>query len=87
MGVQLNIKDPETVRLARDLANRSGKSVTETIREALEAARHVREVETAARIAEVERIVRSARANLTPEMRRITSKEAMDSIYVDGLPE
>ena len=36
MGVQLNIKDPETVRLARALAERSGLTMTETIRVALE---------------------------------------------------
>lgn len=87
MGVQLNIKDPATVRLARQLADRSGKSVTETIRAALEAAQQVREAETAARIAEMDRIVASVQRKLTPEMRKITSKEAMDSIYVDGLPE
>ncbi|PAX08716.1 type II toxin-antitoxin system VapB family antitoxin [Sphingomonas lenta] len=36
MGVQLNIKDERTVRLARELADATGRSVTETIREALE---------------------------------------------------
>ncbi len=36
MGAQLNIKDPKTVRLARELAGKMGKSVTETVRAALE---------------------------------------------------
>ena len=36
MGVQLNIKDPETVRLARELAGQTRRSVTETVRVALE---------------------------------------------------
>ncbi|WP_375421725.1 type II toxin-antitoxin system VapB family antitoxin [uncultured Sphingomonas sp.] len=35
MGVQLNIKDPETVRLARELAGRTGQSLTYAIRSAL----------------------------------------------------
>ena len=36
MGVQLNIKDPETVRLARKLAEKLGGSVTAAIRIAVE---------------------------------------------------
>jgi len=32
----LNIKDPETDRLARQLARRTGESITETVRTALE---------------------------------------------------
>jgi antitoxin VapB len=36
MGVQLNIKDPETVRLARELAGQTRRTVTETVRAALQ---------------------------------------------------
>lgn len=36
MATQLNIKDPETIALARTMAKRSGRSVTATIRDALE---------------------------------------------------
>ena len=86
MGVQLNIKDPETVRLARDLAGKSGKSVTETIRAALEKAHVEREADIAARLAIIDDIVERVQQKMTPEMRKITSKEAMDSIYDDGLP-
>ncbi|SFP73391.1 type II toxin-antitoxin system VapB family antitoxin [Sphingomonas rubra] len=86
MGVQLNIKDPETVRLARKLAGATGRSVTETIRQALEQANVDREAEIAARIAAIDHITERVQRKLTPEMRKITSKEAMDSIYDDGLP-
>lgn len=36
MGVQLNIKDEETVRLARELAAEMGESVTQAVRIALQ---------------------------------------------------
>jgi antitoxin VapB len=36
MGVQLNIKDEDTVNLARRLAHKHGRSVTATVRAALE---------------------------------------------------
>lgn len=36
MGVQLNIKDEETVRLARELAAELGESVTQAVRVALQ---------------------------------------------------
>jgi antitoxin VapB len=86
MGVQLNIKDPETVRLARELAGQTGRSVTETIRQALERAVADREAEIAWRIAEATRIVNEGYSKLPPELRSITSKEAMDSLYDDGIP-
>ena len=86
MGVQLNIKDPETVRLARELAGKSGRSVTETIRRALEKVDADRDAEIAARVAAIDSIVEEVQRKMTPEMRKVTSKEAMDSIYDDGLP-
>ncbi|WP_162242939.1 type II toxin-antitoxin system VapB family antitoxin [Sphingomonas sp. Leaf412] len=43
MGVQPNIKDPDTVRLARALAERSGNNVTETIRAGLQQASEERD--------------------------------------------
>lgn len=86
MGVQLNIKDPETVRLARELAGKSGRSVTETIRHALEKVDADRDAEIAARVAAIDSIVEEVQRKMTPELRKVTSKEAMDSIYDDGLP-
>ena len=87
MGAQLNIKDAKTVELARDLAKQLGKTVTETIRLALEreAAARVAEREETLRI--VEEISAQFRAHLHPDMVGKTSKELMDAIYDDdGLP-
>lgn len=86
MGVQLNIKDQETVRLARKLANATGRSVTETVRSALEQADLDREAEIAARIAAIDALVEEVQRKMTPEMRKITSKEAQDSLYDYGIP-
>lgn len=86
MGAQLNIKDAETVELARSLAQKLGKSVTETIREALEEKARAREAEIEAKIARINAIVDDIRAKMPPEARRLTSKELMDAIYdEDGL--
>lgn len=81
MGVQLNIKDPETVRLARELAGATGRSITETIRLALERAQAQREEEIARRVAEIRRVSAEFRKHMPPEWKNMTSKEIMDSIY------
>lgn len=83
MGVQLNIKDEETVRLAKRLAADLGESLTETIRHSLE--------ERAARIAktrqkpsleELKAIVRDAQQHIKPEFRgREMSIEHADLLY------
>jgi antitoxin VapB len=87
MGVQLNIKDAETVRLARELAAQTGKSVTETIRVALERAWTNRQNEIERRIAEINASVDRLRQHLPPEWEGRTSKEIMDELYdEDGLP-
>lgn len=87
MGVQLNIKDPETVRLARELADQTGRSVTETIRIALQRARDDREADIQARIARMNAAVDELRKHLPPEWKGRTSKEIMDDLYdEDGLP-
>ena len=87
MGVLLNIKDAETVRLARELADQTGKSVTETIRVALERARADRQNEIERRIAEINASVDRLRRHLPHEWKGRTSKEIMDDLYdEDGLP-
>jgi hypothetical protein len=88
MGIQLNIKDERTVQLARDLAEKLGKSVTEIVREALEEKTRAREAERAAKIARANEIVAEFQRNLPEEWRGKTSKEIMDSIYDEyGLPK
>lgn len=81
MGVQLNIKDPETVRLARELAGRTGRTVTETIRAALEKAVAEREAEIEGRYQSMKAAADAFRAAMPDELRGMTSKELMDPIY------
>mgnify|MGYP003345761734 FL=1 len=59
MGLQLNIKDPETVRLARELAGQMRRTVTETVRAALEKMAQEREEEVARKKAAILAAVRS----------------------------
>ena len=86
MAVQFNIKDPQTVGLARRLAARSGKSVTETIRQALIDQAERQERDATDRLQRLRAAIAAAQAKMTPEMRRITSKQAQDSLYDDGVP-
>jgi antitoxin VapB len=88
MGAQLNIKDAETVRLARELADATGQPVTKAIRQALERELERRESEIEAKIARANEIVAEFQRNLPEEWRGKTSKEIMDSIYDEhGLPK
>ncbi|GEM_PF-687149 len=88
MGAQLNIKDAETIRLARELADATGQPVTQAIRHALERELQRREEEIQETIRQVKEISREFIASIPPEMRGKTSKEWMDAIYdEDGLPK
>lgn len=88
MGEQFNIKDPETVRLARDMARQLGKTVTATVRESLEEKAARREAEIEERKAAISKMAAEFRASLPPELRSLSSREWMDAIYdEDGLPE
>jgi antitoxin VapB len=87
MGVQLNIKDARTVELARTLADRSGRSVTETIRAALERELADMTAEQAQRLAELRTFLDGIYERLPEETRRMTSREIMDELYdEDGAP-
>lgn len=88
MGAQLNIKDTETIRLARELADATGQPITQAIRQALERELARREAEIEETIARIKEISREFVASIPPEMRGKTSKEWMDAIYdEDGLPK
>lgn len=85
MGVQLNIKDEETVRLARRLADATGQPVTRAVKAALE--RELRENETirAARLERVRAIVKGSRALWKPEL---LEGDPTDFLYDErGLPK
>ena len=87
MGVQLNIKDGETIRLARELAAQAGTSVTETIRVALEAAARKREAESDAQLADMIAFSEEAFRTIPGDVKKMSLKEIMDSIYDEnGLP-
>jgi hypothetical protein len=87
MATQLNIKDPDTVRLARTMAQQSGKSVTATIREALEQADAASAAATKARaeqiLAELRAMNPRPRDLLAPEWRDKSSVEICNSIYTE----
>lgn len=88
MGVQLNIKDAETVRLARELADATGQPVTKAIKQALERELQRRDAEIQETIARVKEISREFVASIPADMRGKTSKEWMDDMYdEDGLPK
>lgn len=87
MGAQLNIKDSETIELARTLATKLGKSVTATIREALEEKARRQDAELQEKIDRLNAIVDEFQKDMPEEWRGKTSKEIMDEIYdEDGLP-
>lgn len=87
MGVQLNIKDERTVTIARDLARQLGKTVTETIREALEEKAQSRERAKEDYIARVSALIDDIRAEMPDDVKKMTSKQVMDSIYDDDEPD
>ena len=87
MGAQLNIKDGETVRLARQLADATGQPITQAIKQALERELRHRENELQAKIAAINAIVDEFQKDMPEEWRGKTSKEIMDEMYdEDGLP-
>jgi antitoxin VapB len=70
MGVQLNIKDEETVRLARELAAELGESVTQAVRIALQERRaRTAPPRQRATVDEIMALVRGARRHVKPEFR------------------
>lgn len=80
----LNIKDPEVYRLAAELADKRGTSMTAAVRDALADALSRREAEVAARIARLEDI--SRRAALIPVPDDIEIRSDHDLYDEDGLP-
>jgi len=87
MGAQLNIKDAETIELARGLAAKLGKTMTAVVREALEDKARKQEADVQAKIDAANAIVAEFQKNLPEEWRGKTSREIMDEMYdEDGLP-
>ena len=88
MAMQLNIKDAETVRMVREYAAQTGRTVTATVRAAIENDRRKREAEIAETIRGVQEMLKGSKDLWKPEWRDRSLKEVMDSIYDDDeLPE
>ena len=87
MATQLNIKDPHVVGLAEKLARQSGRSMTATIRDALEREDRDREALIEERIRAVNEIIDEVRRTMPPETRAMTSWQIMESIYDDDEPD
>lgn len=81
MATQLNIKDPATIELARTLARRSGRSVTATIRDALERENTTREDESAARADQLLAELRNIPAQLPPELAGKSSRQIVQEFH------
>jgi antitoxin VapB len=85
MGVQLNIKDAETIRLARALAEMTGQPITQAIRVALE--RELQELDRAKeeRLTKLRSIVKESRMLWKPEL---LDADLDDLMYDErGLPK
>ncbi len=84
MGAQFAIKDERTVQLARDLA----KSVSDTIREALEEKARAREADFEEKLTQVREASREFRVAMPDDWRDKPLKVIMDEIYDErGLPK
>lgn len=87
MATQLNLKDPVLVERARVLAARKGEPVTATIRKLVDAAWQESEQESDQRLRRMMEWADKVYANLPEDVKGMTSKEIMDSIYDDNEPD
>ena len=87
MGVQLNIKNESTVRLARELAAAAGTSVTQAVHSALEQAAATRDATIRAKIQQMNALVAEFQRDMPADWKGKTSKEIMDAIYDDDEPD
>jgi hypothetical protein len=84
MGMQLNIKDPEAIRLAGELSRASRSSIAATIRRALEREQQLRAADIEGRRKRIEAAVERYQRAIPDEWRGKTSKQIMDEIYDEG---
>jgi antitoxin VapB len=87
MGMQLNIKNVDTVRLAHKVAKAGGTSVTHAVHSALERADADYEAAIQAKIQSMNALVSDFQRHMPEEWRGKTSKELMDAIYDDEQPD
>ncbi len=88
MGAQLNIKDSETIRMARELADATGQPITQAIRQALERELARRDDERQTFLDSVMEISREFRAAMPEAWLGKTAQEIIDESYDEnGLPK
>jgi len=86
MATQLNIKDGEVIRLAKELAGRTGRSVTSVIRSALEGEWNRQEDVIAEKVRQAKAISAEFRQHMPREWHNMSSKQIMDEIYAPDIP-
>lgn len=84
MATQLNIKDPVLIERVRDLAKRDGQSVTAKLRTIVDSEWKAQEANNADQLARMIEFTRELQAAVPAELRHLTSKEVMNSIYDDN---
>ena len=87
MASQLNIKDPVLIERIRALATQRGQPVTTALRFIVDREWEAGEAERRERLRRMEEWSREAYAMVPDELRGLTSKEIMDSIYDDEQPD
>lgn len=85
--MQLNIKDDAIVRKAKEWAAQDGHSVIDTIRAVFDRESQRREADRAERLARMREWADAVYAALPADVKGMTSKEIMDSIYDDKEPD
>ena len=84
MAAQLNIKDPVLIERVKALAARKREPVTATLRHLVDVAWTEREREQGERLAQMQAFTAELQASVPEELRGLTSRQVMDSIYDDN---
>ena len=87
MGAQLNIKDDIVASKLKQWARQDGQSVAATMRALVEREEQRRDGAQSARLERMIAFTKELQAAVPPELRALTSKEVMDSIYDDNEPD
>lgn len=87
MATQLNLKDPILIERARALARRDGQPVTAKLRALVDREWEAQEADIARRREALKQLIREIREGMPEDVRGMTSKELLDSIYDEGEPD
>ena len=87
MAMQLNLKDPVLIERARTLARRAGQPVTAKLRALVDKEWEAQENDIHERRAALNALLDEIYAVMPDDVKKMTSKEIMDSIYDDNEPD